>query len=76
MRSVRQVGTIIGAALALVPQIAAAKAGAIVDTLTSGATAIPEPGDLALFLLGVTGLIVGRRASRIRAVRKRSELDG
>jgi hypothetical protein len=32
-------------------------------------TQIPEPGDVALFLLGVTGLVVGRWSSRGRKKR-------
>lgn len=30
------------------------------------ATAVPEPTDFALFLLGVAGLIIGRRSARAR----------
>ena len=32
--------------------------------LAQGSTAIPEPTDLALFGLGVLGLILGRRGAR------------
>ncbi len=42
----------------------------------SGGTAVPEPSDFALFLLGVTGLVIGRRASSARKVRAQAELDG
>lgn len=37
-----------------------------VASLTSG-TPIPEPSDFALFLLGVAGLIIGRRTARNRS---------
>jgi hypothetical protein len=43
---------------------------------TSGGTSVPEPSDFALFLLGVTGLVIGRRASSARKVRAQAELDG
>ncbi len=50
-------------------------ASGVVESLSRGAIAIPEPGNVALLLLGVTGLIIGRRASRVRQDRKRRELD-
>lgn len=34
--------------------------------IPDASTAIPEPSDFALFLLGVAGLIIGRRTSRRR----------
>ncbi len=40
--------------------------------LAQGAMAIPEPGDAALFVLAVTGLIVGRQLSR-RAPRRKDD---
>ncbi len=33
-------------------------------------TEIPEPGDFALFLIGVTGLVVGRWTSKARKRRQ------
>jgi hypothetical protein len=33
-------------------------------------TQVPEPGDFALFLIGVTGLIVGRWTSKTRKRRQ------
>ena len=36
-------------------------------------TKIPEPGDFALFVIGVAGLVIGRWSSRSRK-RKRQEL--
>jgi hypothetical protein len=33
-------------------------------------TEIPEPGDFALFLIGVTGLVVGRWTSKTRKRRQ------
>jgi hypothetical protein len=32
----------------------------------SNPRSVPEPSDLALFLLGVTGLVIGQRTSRNR----------
>jgi hypothetical protein len=32
-------------------------------------TSVPEPADFALFLLGVAGLVVGRRTSRAKRTR-------
>ena len=32
----------------------------------SGATPVPEPSDLALFAIGVAGIIIGRRVVRGR----------
>lgn len=71
MRGVVRVSVWVGAASIS----GAAWANGIVDSLSAGATAIPEPGDLALFVLGVAGLMIGRRASRIRQDRKRRKLD-
>ncbi len=34
--------------------------------ITGISTPIPEPSDFALFLMGVAGLVVGRRSSRKR----------
>jgi hypothetical protein len=36
---------------------------------------VPEPADFALFLIGVTGLLIGRRASRARAAQNQEQLD-
>lgn len=41
----------------------------------SAGTAIPEPSDLALFLLGLIGVIVGRQGVLIRRRQERDE-DG
>lgn len=50
--------------------VALALAGApAVASLTSG-TPIPEPTDFALFLLGVAGLVIGRRTARRRSSHK------
>jgi hypothetical protein len=35
-------------------------------TIPDISTSIPEPSDFALFLLGVAGLVIGRRSSRKR----------
>jgi hypothetical protein len=35
-----------------------------------GGIHIPEPTDLALFLMGVVGLAIGRRTSRVRRERQ------
>ncbi|HVR89880.1 MAG TPA: PEP-CTERM sorting domain-containing protein [Novosphingobium sp.] len=50
---------------------AAAVAGLAFATpaLAQSTTAIPEPTDLALFGLGVLGLIIGRRGARRRKSR-------
>jgi hypothetical protein len=42
--------------------------------LASGSIQIPEPGDAALFVIAVVGLIAGRHASR-RAPRDNSRPD-
>jgi hypothetical protein len=78
MTASRLLAILAGAAagIAAVPAHATAQATRFVEQLASGAIAIPEPGDFALFLLGVTGLIIGRRASRNRAARNESNLDG
>lgn len=63
--------------------LAAMAAPALADTGTSSiigniahAVAIPEAGNFALFLLGLAGLVIGRRASRGRSQRSESDLDG
>lgn len=55
------------------PSVAAAQQAAAPTTATAapaassgGGVQIPEPGDLALFLIGVAGLIVGRWSARSR----------
>jgi hypothetical protein len=62
-------------AIALLASVAAEAQSPTPPTVKSAApvtsTQIPEPGDVALFLLGVTGLIVGRWSSRAR--KKRSQ---
>lgn len=40
----------------------------------SGSVAIPEPGDAALFVIAVIGLVIGRQASR-RAPRQDDTSD-
>ena len=35
-------------------------------TIPGISTAIPEPSDFALFVMGVAGLVIGRRSSRRR----------
>ncbi len=52
--------------------VAASGRGIAADLHVVGIT-IAEPQDLALFLLGVAGLWIGRRASRTR--RKKREID-
>jgi hypothetical protein len=47
----------------------------LIDNVAN-AVAIPEAGNFALFLLGIAGLIIGRRASRVRARKSESDLDG
>jgi len=47
--------------LAAFPAVLLAQPGAV-----HGGVTIPEPTDLALFTLGVAGLIIGRRAARRR----------
>jgi predicted histidine transporter YuiF (NhaC family) len=42
---------------------ATAHANPVIPALT---TAIPEPSDFVLFLMGVAGLIIGRRSARRR----------
>jgi hypothetical protein len=37
---------------------------------TQIATEIPEPSDFALFVIGVAGLIIGRRTARVRKPHK------
>lgn len=56
------------------PSVAAAQQATAPTTATAapaasaggGGIQIPEPGDLALFLIGVAGLIVGRWSARSR----------
>jgi hypothetical protein len=50
------------AAYAAAPQLSA--------VATQIATEIPEPSDFALFVIGVAGLIIGRRTSRVRKPHK------
>jgi hypothetical protein len=57
------------------PAQASLGAQQLIDNVAN-AVAIPEAGNFALFLLGVAGLIIGRRASRVRAKRSESDLDG
>lgn len=60
--------------MAKVSYIVAASALAVVlatpvianATLPGIATSIPEPSDFMLFLMGVAGLVIGRRSSRRR----------
>jgi hypothetical protein len=47
----------------------------LIDNVAN-AVAIPEAGNFALFLLGVAGLVIGRRASKVRARPPESDLDG
>jgi hypothetical protein len=49
---------------AVAPAAAAAQPAA--PSASGGGIQIPEPGDLALFLIGVAGLIVGRWTARSR----------
>jgi hypothetical protein len=49
-------------AAAALPSISAAAAG----IASRVSTPVPEPSDFALFLIGVIGLLVGRRTSRSR----------
>lgn len=40
--------------------------GFATPALAQGSTAVPEPSDLALFALGVLGVLIGRRAAAKR----------
>jgi hypothetical protein len=40
--------------------------GAAADLASRVATPVPEPSDFALFVIGVVGLLIGRRTSRSR----------
>jgi hypothetical protein len=53
-------------ALLTVPALAAAADQSLVSRVAGGAISVPEPSPLALLLIGVAGLIIGRRASRNR----------
>jgi uncharacterized membrane protein YsdA (DUF1294 family) len=54
--------------------VASAKAAQASSLHVAGIT-IAEPQDLALFLFGVAGLWVGRRASRSRTRKREIDLD-
>ena len=54
---------IIGAAGLAIALTTAVMANAAIPGIS---TSIPEPSDFALFVMGVAGLIVGRRSSRRR----------
>jgi hypothetical protein len=56
-------GLALVAAMAMTMAMAAGPAFAAV---ASAAASIPEPADFTLFLLGVAGLLIGRRSSRSR----------
>jgi PEP-CTERM motif len=53
-------------ALLTAPTLAAASDQSLVSRVAGGAISVPEPSPLALLLIGVAGLIIGRRASRNR----------
>jgi hypothetical protein len=63
------------AVIASVPAEAAGTGG-LVARITQSAISVPEPSNLALLLLGVAGLIIGRRASRGRNRDNDEGLDG
>ena len=48
------------------PVLASGDGASLVSQVAGGAIAIPEPSNLALLVIGVAGLIIGRRASRNR----------
>jgi PEP-CTERM motif len=54
------------AMLATTPALASAAGQSLVSRFAGGAISVPEPSNLALLLIGVAGLIIGRRASRNR----------
>ena len=54
---------IIGAAGIAVALSTSAMANAAIPGIT---TSIPEPSDFALFVMGIAGLVIGRRSSRRR----------
>jgi hypothetical protein len=60
MAKIRFIVGALGIAIALSVSVVAN--AAIPDITTS----IPEPSDFALFLMGVAGLVIGRRSSRRR----------
>ncbi len=69
--------TVSGVAIGLwaAPALAASHTMALVSRVAGGAISIPEPSNLALLIIGVAGLIIGRRASRNRG-RSDEGLDG
>ena len=58
----------------MVPGVSLAQTGKPVATSVppQTSTEIPEPGDFALFVIGIAGLVIGRWSSRSRK-RKREE---
>lgn len=60
-----------GASLAMPAQAATH----IVENLARGVVAVPEPSQLALFVLGVAGVVIGHRASRKRDRNDDGDLD-